>query len=109
MSPTIPYRPLAIIQNMLARLGQNVSYAYDDLIFLEHNAYLLQMTPQGERLLVHFNQSCDPQQRPGLLQSLKQAAAEEGLRLRWRGFYRLEEQNDKQVAIHFQKWDDFCE
>lgn len=101
----IPHRPLALIKNMLESIGQNISYAYEDLVFVEHNAYLLQMGDRGENVLVHFNEESEDGFRKTMLRALKDAAANEGLKVRWRGTYDLEEKENNELAIHFHKVD----
>lgn len=101
----IPYRPISLIKNMLESIGQDISYAYDDLIFVEHNAFLLQMGDRGDNVLLHFNEECEDNWRKSMLRTLKDAAAGEGIKLRWRGCYTLEERENKEIAIHFQKVD----
>ena len=52
---TIPYRPLAIVREIINAMGLEVTYAYEDLVHVEHNAFLLQMGESGEIVNLYFN------------------------------------------------------
>jgi hypothetical protein len=98
----IPLRPVSLIKNMLEQLGQDISCAYEDLVFVEHNAFILQMGDPGSQVHLFFNQDTAPAWRAENLPILQQAAAEEGLHLDCRGLYSLEEKPGEEIAIHFQ-------
>lgn len=38
----VPYRPLGLVKEALEQIGIEVSYAYEDLVFIQHNHFLLQ-------------------------------------------------------------------
>ncbi len=53
---TISVRPLSEVKMLLEELGTDVSFAYDDLVFIEHSAFLIQfddVTPSN--LKIFFN------------------------------------------------------
>ena len=53
---TIAFRPLAEVKMMLEETGNDISYAYDDLIFVEHTAFLIQFDDEKpENLKLYFN------------------------------------------------------
>ena len=45
---TLPYRPLGVVKQLLEEIGMEITYAYDDLIFIQHNPVLLQFGKVGE-------------------------------------------------------------
>lgn len=53
-------RPLGKITALLADLGLEVTYAYDDLVFVQHSAFILQFTDDPEKLKLFINTECDP-------------------------------------------------
>lgn len=53
---TIPFRPLSDVKMVLEEAGADISYAYDDLIFVDHTAYLLQFDDEKpSNLKIYFN------------------------------------------------------
>jgi len=53
-------RPLGKITALLAELSLEVTYAYDDLVFVQHSAFLLQFTADPARLKLFINTECEP-------------------------------------------------
>jgi len=45
---------------MLAELHLEVTYAYDDLIFVQDSAFILQFTEDPAQLQLFINTECDP-------------------------------------------------
>ncbi|WP_163707110.1 hypothetical protein [Mangrovibacterium lignilyticum] len=53
---TIPFRPLSEVKMILEDAGTDISYAFDDLIFVEHTAYLIQFDDENKsNLKIYFN------------------------------------------------------
>ena len=44
----LPYRPLGLVKQLLEEIGIEVTYAYEDLVFVQHNPILLQFGKVGE-------------------------------------------------------------
>lgn len=89
--PDIPLRPLAIVKNIIEAMGLDISYAYDDLIFVEHNAFLLQMSNEkGEDVGVWFNQSSNPEDRPTILSQLQEEGRSHFLNMTEQGLYSID-------------------
>ena len=86
---TIPVKPLGLIKNLIESVGLDVTYVYDDLIFIEHNAFMLQMGEQGENIGLWFNIDCDIKERPKILHSLHGAAAGLSLSVELQGTYSM--------------------
>ena len=53
-------RELGKITAILADMGLEVTYAYDDLVFLQHSAFLLQFTDEPNALKLFINTECEP-------------------------------------------------
>ncbi|MBK8806767.1 MAG: hypothetical protein IPO21_09025 [Bacteroidales bacterium] len=53
------FRALGPVQEALSSLGIEVSYAYDDLVFIEHNTFILRFDDtKDNHLFLHFNVEC---------------------------------------------------
>ena len=60
MKSDLDTKPLGKITAVLADLGLEVSYAYDDLVFVQHSAFLLQFTDVRSALSLYINKECNP-------------------------------------------------
>ena len=89
MNEKVPYRPLGLIKKLLENLGFSITHYYDDLIFTEHNAFLLQMGEKGEDITLVFNADCKTETRESITQALTSTGLEVGLLLRPQGSYKL--------------------
>lgn len=86
----IPLRPLGLIKTMLETIGLDVSYVYDDLVFIEKNAFLLQMSEErGEELMVWFNTDSTPAERPGIFSRLQAEGRKLSLQLQEQGTFTM--------------------
>lgn len=59
----VPFRPLGILKNVVENLGVEVTHCYEDLVFVEHNAFLLRMEEKGEEVSLLFNTASDVAKR----------------------------------------------
>lgn len=88
---TIPLRPLGVIKTLVEAVGLDVSYVYDDLVFIEHNAFLLQMSEEhGEDLGVWFNEDSTPGDRPLIFSRLQAESNKLSLQVHEKGIYSLQ-------------------
>ncbi len=100
---SIPLRPLALIKNLVEAMGLDISYAYDDLIFVEHNAFLLQMSKEkGEDLGVWFNQASNVDDRPLIFSQLQEEGEKLSLKINEQGVYTLSsEEGNESFQLNF--------
>jgi hypothetical protein len=89
MQAEIPYRPLGLIKQLLETHGFSVTHCYEDLVFIEHNAFLLQMGNKGADVSLVFNVDCTPDMKIKIEQALVAAGQESGLNIKAEGSYRL--------------------
>lgn len=89
MSSTVPYRPLGLIKELLEANSFSVTHCYDDLIFIEHNAFLLQMGEKGEEVSLVFNVDCEMDSRQSIEQTLAAAGKQVGLDITPSGTYKV--------------------
>lgn len=92
---SIPLRPLGLIKNLVEAMGLDISYMYDDLIFIEHNAFLLQMSEaDGAEVWVWFNEESTPDDRPTILTKLRTEGGKLLLQVQDKGTFSLSGQDD---------------
>lgn len=99
---SVPYRPLGLIANCFEACGYTISHTYDDLIFFEHNAFLVQMGEQGKEVLLYFNVESSEGSREELTPPIIAAGAKEGLEIRPAGLYRLESDEGENLQLSFE-------
>ena len=98
----IPYRPLGLIASFLESAGFDVSYVYEDLVFPNHNAFLLRMERKGEEISVFFNEESDLNSRNTILKQLKEVSPQIGLKLSGKGCYRMiSDEKTRTIDIEF--------
>ena len=85
----IPYRPLGLLRELVEVMGLQITHVFEDLLFIEHNAFLLQMGEEGADVRLWFNSQSLPAERPAIAAPLTAAGMERGLRIDRRGTFRL--------------------
>lgn len=86
------YRPLGLVKDMLASMGLTPTYAYEDLVFVEHNAFLLQF--EEETVGLHLNVDCPEEEAGPLTARAIEAGAAVELTVVPRGRYELTADDD---------------
>lgn len=101
-SEALPYRPLGQIATMLETIGFQVSHWYEDLVFMEHNAFLLQMGEKGEDLGVWFNVDCEPDKMDEVMDAFKDQESLFSFHIQKSGSYKMVAgQEDETLQIEF--------
>ena len=94
-------KPLGRVKELVESVGMEITYAYDDLVFLQHNAFLLQFGEDGKSLIVHTNEEAAAGEISESLARLAKAAPLQGLHLIKGKVYKLSEAADNTVKIEF--------
>lgn len=98
----IPFRPLGIVKTVLESLGYQVTHCYEDLVFIEHNAFLLRMEEKGEKVSLVFNTESEPDQRATIAEALISEGQHHRLAITRLGTYRLTpNEEDKSLSLEF--------
>ena len=98
---TVPYRPLGIITQIVEQMGLDVTYAFEDLLFISHNAFLLRMGDAGEDVFLYFNVESEESQRGDIQEQLVTLGLEHGIKFIYSGTYTMKPREDEQLDIHF--------
>lgn len=95
-------RPLGLLKELVETSGMGISYAYEDLVFLDHNAFLIQFGDDGRTVFIHTNSEADAAETAEGISRLKKAASEtndiaivDGI------FYTLTQAEDYSISIEF--------
>lgn len=97
----VPPKPLSRIQNLVEKLGLKITYAYDDLVFVEHNAFLIKMGKCGEDVSVYVNVDADKKQYPAIIDKLANEGKKEELIVKFNGKFKLKDAGNEQIQIEF--------
>ena len=74
----------------------------EDLIFVEHNAFLLQMGDKGEEVTLVFNVDCDTDKREEIANTITPPGLQLGLQITQKGSYSLTpNEQDNTISIEF--------
>ena len=85
----VPFRPLGIVKTLMETLGFEVTHCYEDLIFVEHNAFLLRMEAKGQEVSLLFNTESDVDKREEIEELLKNAGKTHNLAISCSGTYQM--------------------
>ena len=98
---TIIQKPLGKITAVLADLGLEVTYAYDDLVFVQHSAFLLQFTEEQDTLKLFINKECDPAVANAVASNIVLEFDKAGYNITPTGRYTLAQNTDTTLALQF--------
>jgi len=99
----IPYRPLGLVKNIIEGLGAEISYVYEDLIFIKHNHFLLRFGEVGDTLFFHRNDEIPQEEGAGHFTVLQREAAGQGISLVPDDSYTLSEGSNGELNLAFLK------
>jgi len=94
-------KPLGLVTEVVESAGMGISYAYEDLVFLEHNAFLLEFTAKDTELLIHINSEAEKSEIQDSIARLKEIAGAHGLTFTDGGLYALTQADDENIQIEF--------
>lgn len=97
----LPYRPLGLVKQLLQEIGIELTYAYEDLVFIQHNPALLQFGKVGEILFFHTNVETGEEEAAQLFAAIQAKAGSQGITLVQLGRYRLSETAGENLSLEF--------
>ncbi len=97
----IPKRALGIVREIADELNHEVTYAYEDLVFMDHNAYLLQFSDKNDTLNLYFNIECPDEEADEMANKLYAAASQKQMHMIRKGHYELAEKPDNNLEVKF--------
>lgn len=100
---SIEFRPLGKVLDVIESTGFKVSYPYDDLIFVEGNAFIVQFElGSNDSLALYFNQEIEKEAIGRIESMLGSKAKVNGFHLKNRGFFSLKEKQDAEEELELQ-------
>ncbi|MFA6282937.1 MAG: hypothetical protein WC633_02255 [Desulfurivibrionaceae bacterium] len=94
-------KPLGKVKTIVEAAGMGISYAYDDLVFLEHNSFLLQFTGNDHEITIHVNSEAEESTVHGDIERLQAAACNHAMQCTRGGHYTLVPEGEDSIRIEF--------
>ncbi len=96
-----PLPPLGIVKEIVEELGHEITYAYEDLVFIQHNDFLLQFRNDPPEIAIYVNTECDDSEADAIEHKLVPAGAARELSFIRKGTYTMDEDEDDNLRITF--------
>jgi hypothetical protein len=94
-------RSLGKMTALLKNLDLEVTYAYDDLVFVQHSAFLLQFTDNPAQLKLFSNTDCDPKEAGAIISDVVGEFAKAGVDVLPSGRFSLKPNDNETLDIEF--------
>ncbi len=94
-------KPLGIVKEAVEAAGMRISYVYEDLIFIDHNAFLLQFAEEDNTLLIHINEAAQITEINDALVRLKEEGSARELMLHDGGYYAISQKGAENIRLVF--------
>ncbi|NBC84342.1 MAG: hypothetical protein GVY19_13315 [Bacteroidetes bacterium] len=99
----IQFRPLGKARNIVERMALAITHIHDDLIFIEHNAFILRFDDACENnLFLHFNEISHPSERDNIALQVSRSAQVEGFTIQKGKHFKMEQKaGSEEIQIIF--------
>lgn len=94
-------KPIELVREIMKEYGLIVTYAFEDLVFIEHNSFLLQFGAEKDTLLFSGNSEETEEFVNEAFGKMEKLFHDKGLQLFFRGTYTMSEDENKQLKIDF--------
>lgn len=101
MAKSLP--PVGKVMNWLEASGFTVSYLYEDLVFVESNAFLIRFEQsEPQKIMFHINTECESAKAVELEKLLLKEALKHEIKPVKGGKFTLSQKNDEEIDIRFE-------
>ena len=94
-------KPLGDIIEIVEKLNSEITYVYDDLIFVDHSDYLLKFGENNDEIEVFFNVECLQNDIERLKAKLESAFTKRKFKLFPKGKFSLAQKENEELEIKF--------
>nr|WP_321452786.1 hypothetical protein [uncultured Carboxylicivirga sp.] len=93
----VTYRSLSEIKELIEDLGFAISYPYDDLVFIDSNAFLVQFDDSKSfSYFIHFNSDLKDAAKEDLKNQLVASKKAKKLNLIFKGTYTIKQSSEEE-------------
>lgn len=97
------FKQLGVVKDIVEAAGMGVSYVYDDLVFLEHNSFLLQFSKNDREIQIHVNVEADKEIVNKDIAKIQELALRHEMTFSRGSEYSLSQDDDENIRIEFHK------
>ena len=103
MSNNHIFRPLNIVEQLVKEMGTEITYAYDDLVFIGHSEVLLQFDDDDDgSLFLFINTAIANDTQASLLTRWLEVASSKNISLKYRGLFSMEQkEGSEEINLRF--------
>jgi hypothetical protein len=96
-------RPLGIAKEIIEETGLEVTYNYDDLVFVQHNPFMIQFDDENSKnLKLFFNVDCEEETAEKLEAQLKSSALQREFTITPSGKFEMtQKEGTEEIDIQF--------
>ena len=94
-------RPLGEVIEVLEKIGAEISYAYDDLVFVNHSAYLIQFGEKHKDINIFYNKECRDADIVVFKKDLEAAFKTKSFNVKKEGRFELIQKQNEELEIKF--------
>lgn len=96
-------RPLGITKEIIESVGLNVTHMYEDLVFIEHNPFLIQFDDDNPSALkIFFNVECESGAAQKIEDALSNAATQNNCSIVNSGRFEMQQkEGTEEIEIKF--------
>jgi hypothetical protein len=90
-------RSLGKAREMAQASGFDISYAYDDLVFSEHNVFIIKFHERdNSKLYLYFNVDCDPKEAIIIEKKMKKYGPVSEMGVVRKGYFSIKQVEDQE-------------
>lgn len=99
------FRPLGIAKEIVEDMGMEVTYTYDDLLFVEHSAFIIQFDDENSKnLFLHFNVDCEKKAARDIEKTITEIAKQKKFTIINKGLFEMAAMEDsEELQLKFYK------
>jgi len=94
-------KPLGIVKEIAESVGMGISYVFEDLIFLEHNGFILEFTDTDNEVIIHVNETAVRSDLEDAILRMKNEASTREMIFTEGEPYRISQADEENIRLEF--------
>lgn len=92
---------IGVVKDIVESIGMKIGHAYENLVFLDHNAFILQFTEEDDKVTIHSNSTADKTSLKSIISLLQMAAQNREMIFSEGSDYSLSQVDDENLRLEF--------